>query len=277
VRTSHAGIFAAHGANARTLAPNVLPTPAESQLKPNGAPTDNDGVTLMSELEATATILVVDDDEHIRTMLARALGAEGFRVDTVGDGASAHAALAAGGADLVVLDVMLAGEDGLDILAEVRRTSELPVILLTGRGAEHERILGLKLGADDYLVKPFSPGELAARINSVLRRSRRPAAATALDFGALRIDLVTREVEIDGATVSMTAKEFDLLAFMAGAPRQVFAREQLLRQVWDSSSEWQDSATVTEHVRRIRRKIEVDPDQPRWIRTVRGAGYRFEP
>jgi two-component system phosphate regulon response regulator PhoB len=231
----------------------------------------------MSELEATATILVVDDDEHIRTMLARALGAEGFRVDTVGDGASAHAALAAGGADLVVLDVMLAGEDGLDILAEVRRTSELPVILLTGRGAEHERILGLKLGADDYLVKPFSPGELAARINSVLRRSRRPAAATALDFGALRIDLVTREVEIDGAGVSMTAKEFDLLAFMAGAPRQVFAREQLLRQVWDSSSEWQDSATVTEHVRRIRRKIEVDPDQPRWIRTVRGAGYRFEP
>ena len=235
------------------------------------------GVTFMSELEATATILVVDDDEQLRTMLSRALGAEGFRVDTVSDGPGVHAALAGGSPDLVVLDVMLGDEDGLDILAELRRTSDLPVILLTGRGAEHERILGLKLGADDYLVKPFSPGELAARINSVLRRSRRPAPATALDFGSLRIDLITREVEVDGAAVAMTAKEFDLLAFMAAAPRQVFAREQLLRQVWDSSSDWQDSATVTEHVRRIRRKIEVDADQPKWIRTVRGAGYRFEP
>jgi DNA-binding response OmpR family regulator len=128
-------------------------------------------------------------------------------------------------------------------------------------------------------VKPFSPGELAARIVSVLRRTRRSATAApnVLDFGTLRIELQTREVEVHGTRVDFTAKEFDLLAFLAQSPRQVFAREQLLRNVWDSSSDWQDSATVTEHVRRVRRKIEDNPDEPRWITTVRGVGYRFEP
>lgn len=234
--------------------------------------------TVMSPPE-TASILVVDDDEAIRTMLARALAAEGFDVALAGDGVAARAALAVGQHDLVVLDLTLPSEDGLDILARLRETSDVPVILLTGRGAEHDRILGLKLGADDYLVKPFSPGELAARITSVLRRTIRTASATStvLDFGALRIELETREVDVRGQKVEFTAKEFDLLAFLAQSPRQVFAREQLLRQVWDSSSEWQDSATVTEHVRRVRRKIEDDPDEPRWIKTVRGVGYRFEP
>ena len=227
----------------------------------------------------TASILVVDDDESIRTMLARALSAEGFEVTVAPDGDSARAALAAGEPDLVVLDLTLPSEDGLDILAGLRESSDVPVILLTGRGAEHDRILGLKLGADDYLVKPFSPGELAARIVSVLRRTKRSAAAqpTILDFGSLRIELETREVEVNGVKVDFTAKEFDLLSFLAQSPRQVFAREQLLRQVWDSSSDWQDSATVTEHVRRLRRKIEDNPDEPRWIKTVRGVGYRFEP
>jgi two-component system, OmpR family, phosphate regulon response regulator PhoB len=231
----------------------------------------------MSDLEATATILVVDDDDAVRTLLSRALGADGFAVEAVADGAAARDALASRTPDLVVLDLMLGSDDGLDILATLRQTSDVPVILLTGRGDEHDRILGLKLGADDYLVKPFSPGELAARITSVLRRTRRPASSQTIDFGDLHIDLTTREVTLNRSLVELTAKEFDLLAYFAQFPRQVFSRDQLLAQVWESSSEWQDSATVTEHVRRIRRKIEDDPDNPRWIRTVRGVGYRFEP
>ena len=222
-------------------------------------------------------ILVVDDDPEVRTLLGRALGAEGFEVDVAADGDGARKAIALSPPDLVVLDLGLGTEDGLDVLADLRKSRDVPVICLTGRGAEHDRVLGLKLGADDYLVKPFSPVELAARITSVLRRTRRQAPPPSLDFGDLRLDLSTREVVVRGAKVDMTVKEFDLLAFLAASPRQVFAREQLLQQVWESSSEWQDSATVTEHVRRIRRKIEDDPDQPRWVTTVRGVGYRFEP
>jgi DNA-binding response OmpR family regulator len=180
-----------------------------------------------------------------------------------------------------VLDLSLGADDGLDILSTLRESSDVPVILLTGRGDEHDRILGLKLGADDYLVKPFSPGELAARITSVLRRSRHgggaPTSGQHFSFGELEIDVPTRDVHLAGRPVEMTAKEFDLLVYLARYPRQVFSRDQLLSQVWESSAEWQDSATVTEHVRRIRRKIEADPDNPRWIRTVRGVGYRFEP
>jgi DNA-binding response OmpR family regulator len=231
----------------------------------------------MSDIEATATILVVDDDDAIRTLLSRALGADGFTVEAVADGPAAREALAASTPDLVVLDLMLGSDDGLDILAALRQTSDVPVILLTGRGDEHDRILGLKLGADDYLVKPFSPGELAARITSVLRRTRRPATSQTIVFGELHIDITTREVTLNRSLVELTAKEFDLLSYLARFPRQVFSRDQLLAQVWESSSEWQDSATVTEHVRRIRRKIEDDPDNPQWIRTVRGVGYRFEP
>jgi DNA-binding response OmpR family regulator len=231
----------------------------------------------MSELQATATILVVDDDDEVRRMLARALGAEGFRVDAVPDAKGALASVANSQPDLVVLDIVLGPDDGLDVMAAIRRTSDVPIILLTGRGEEHERVLGLKLGADDYLVKPFSPAELAARIASVLRRTRKVAPGAGFDFGHLRIDVATREVFVHDQVVEMTAKEFDLLSFLAASPRQVFAREQLLRQVWESSSEWQDSATVTEHVRRVRRKIEDDPDNPRWVKTVRGVGYRFEP
>jgi two-component system phosphate regulon response regulator PhoB len=231
----------------------------------------------MTDLQATATILVVDDDDSIRRVLARALGAEGFAVETVGDARAALASVANAQPDLVVLDIVLGADDGLDVMAAIRRTSDVPIILLTGRGEEHERVLGLKLGADDYLVKPFSPAELAARITSVLRRTQKVAPGAGFDFGELRIDVATREVFVLDQLVEMTAKEFDLLAFLAASPRQVFAREQLLRQVWDSSSEWQDSATVTEHVRRVRRKIESDPDSPRWVKTVRGVGYRFEP
>jgi two-component system phosphate regulon response regulator PhoB len=146
---------------------------------------------------------------------------------------------------------------------------------------EGDRIAGLRMGADDYIVKPFSRGELTARIETVLRRTRHgppksDVSESSLNFGELRIDLTTREVERAGEVIDLTAMEFNLLAFLASSPRQVFSRQQLLQNVWASSSEWQDEATVTEHIRRVRRKIEVDPDHPRWITTVRGVGYRFE-
>ena len=211
-------------------------------------------------------------------MLSRILTDEGYRVAEMADGEALLKAMNEQPPDLVLLDVMLAAEDGMDVLANLRRKSDVPVIMLTARGKELDRVLGLKLGADDYVVKPFSPSELTARIASVLRRtSRRPDSGTTLDFGALAIDVPTREVRLDGELVETTAKEFDLLAFLARSPRQVFSRAQLLEQVWDSSSDWQAEGTVTEHVRRIRRKIEQDPDNPRWVKTVRGVGYRFEP
>jgi DNA-binding response OmpR family regulator len=226
-------------------------------------------------------LLVVDDDPEVRGMLSRLLEVEGYKVTEAMTGAEAIGSLSSGQPDLVILDVMLTTEDGFDVLAAIRRTSDVPVILVTAKGHESDRVLGLKLGADDYVVKPFSPAELAARVGTVLRRSganRSSKASTGtLEFGDLIIDTLAREIRVSDRLVDTTAKEFALLAFLAGSPRQVFTREQLLAQVWDSSSEWQDAGTVTEHIRRIRRKIEVDPDSPRWVRTVRGVGYRFEP
>jgi two-component system, OmpR family, phosphate regulon response regulator PhoB len=223
-------------------------------------------------------VLVIDDEADVRSMVSRLLLDEGYLVDQAATGAEASSSLSTRPPDLVILDVMLSGEDGFDVLAALRRTSNVPVILLTGRGRETDRVLGLKLGADDYVVKPFSPAELVARVGTVLRRTgRRPEAKGDLEFGELSIDMRAREVHLRGELVETTPKEFDLLAFLAGSPRQVFTREQLLAQVWASSTAWQDAGTVTEHVRRVRRKIEADPDDPRWVRTVRGVGYRFEP
>jgi DNA-binding response OmpR family regulator len=223
-------------------------------------------------------VLVVDDEDEVRSLVARLLEGEGYQVDQASTASEADAALATRTPDLVILDVMLTTDDGFDVLAALRRTSNVPVILLTGRGRETDRVLGLKLGADDYVVKPFSPAELAARVGTVLRRTgRRPDEKGDLEFGDLAIDMKAREVRLCGELVETTPKEFDLIAFMASSPRQVFTREQLLGQVWSSSSAWQDAGTVTEHVRRVRRKIEPDPDNPRWLKTVRGVGYRFEP
>jgi DNA-binding response OmpR family regulator len=243
-------------------------------------------VRIAEPLRATMTasrspgrLLVVDDDPEVRGMLTRLLEVEGYKVSEAVTGDEAIASLKQNPPDLVILDVMLTTESGFDVLAAVRRTSDVPVILVTAKGQETDRVLGLKLGADDYVVKPFSGAELAARVGSVLRRSatRVPPTTGPMEFGELSIDTLAREVKVSGQLVETTAKEFALLAFLAGSPRQVFTREQLLAQVWDSSSEWQDAGTVTEHIRRIRRKIESDPDRPRWVRTVRGVGYRFEP
>ncbi|HUY49504.1 MAG TPA: response regulator transcription factor [Streptosporangiaceae bacterium] len=235
----------------------------------------------MSDL-AQRCILVVDDDERVRTVLSWQLEAEGFAVRCAADGADALDRIHRERPDLVVLDLSLPGLAGLDVLRRVRcqegpgLTSPLPVIILSGRTGETDRIVGLDLGADDYLVKPFSPGELAARVRSVLRRARPPADAGSPSAG-LRIDAATREVFVRGRLVDLTAREFDLLAFLVRNPRQVFTRAQLLHWVWDNAAGWQSEATVTEHVHRLRNKLEDDPAHPRWLRTVRGVGYRLEP
>ncbi|MCA1844515.1 MAG: response regulator transcription factor [Actinobacteria bacterium] len=228
-------------------------------------------------------ILVVEDDADLRTALARSLERESFVVDQAGDGPEALTILDERPPDLVVLDIELPTSSGLDVLARLRRTSDVPVIFVTGRSDELDRVLGLELGADDYIVKPFYAREVAARIKTVLRRQgsarglRVSPGTERLEFDGLAIDFGTREIVRGGTVVDSTAKEFDLLAFLAGSPRQVFSREQLLDRIWASSAEWQDPATVTEHVRRLRAKIESDPARPRWVRTVRGVGYRFEP
>jgi DNA-binding response OmpR family regulator len=234
------------------------------------------GMTLQGK-RAPRRVLVVDDDPHVLALLSRVLDREGFEVTGVTTAAEALDRINGSPPEVVLLDVNLAGRDGFDVFAEVRQAHDLPVIFVTGRGAEPDRVLGLRMGADDYVVKPFSPQELIARINNILRRRDPPPRAHVRTFGALTLDTVSREVRLDGELVITTAKEFDLLAFMSASPRQVFTREQLLQHVWNSSGEWQDMATVTEHVRRLRQKIEARADRPRWITTVRGIGYRFEP
>ncbi len=227
--------------------------------------------------DRNVTVLVVDDEPMVREVVTRYLEHDGFLVTAVEDGRAALKAVKASAPDLIILDIMLPEVDGLDVLTQLRLSGDVPVILLTARTAEADRILGLEMGADDYVLKPFSPRELTARVRSVLRRSSREPAGKRLEFEGLAIDPGTREVRVDGELVELTAREFDLLAFLAASPRQVFSRAQLLSQVWESSPEWQDPATVTVHVRRVRQKIERDPDNPRRLLTVRGVGYRFEP
>lgn len=226
----------------------------------------------MSAETAKHDVLVVDDEPMVREVVTRYLERDGLNVRSAADGAAALLEFENNPPDLVVLDVMLPHVNGLDVLSEVRRRGEVPVILLTANGKESERVRGLDLGADDYVVKPFSPRELSARVRSVLRRS---AATTdsPIQIGELVVDTHSRNVEVAGSQRDLTRREFDLLAFLAANPGQVFSRSQLLDQVWDSSAEWQDPATVTVHVRRLRNKLGDEPE--RWIQTVWGVGYRF--
>lgn len=239
------------------------------QTQPNAISVGPDGRPLR--------VLVVDDEPMVREVVVSYLEREGFKVAEAADGDTALRLVLEGRPDLVVLDVMLPAINGLEVLSEIRKRYDVPVILLTARTEEVDRILGLELGADDYVVKPFSPRELTARVRSVLRRSRPPAPSPRLEFEGLVIDGTTREVLVAEVAVEMTPKEFDLLAFLASSPRQVFSRTQLLEQVWDSSPDYQDPSTVTVHIRRIRQKIEDDPDDPRWVCTVWGVGYKFAP
>ena len=229
----------------------------------------------------TNRILVVDDDDELSSLLKLVLEGEGYSVSVASDSEGAIEKVDAESPDLVVLDITLGRDDGRIVLAKIREKGELPVIFISGKGDTADRVLGLRLGADDYIPKPFSPVELVARIETVLRRAVPkvdPIASTGSEVSeGLVLNELTREVIVDGRAVELTAKEFDLLAFLIRSPRQVFSRGQLLEHVWSSRSEWQDEATVTEHVRRVRHKVEKDPEKPRWITTVRGVGYRFEP
>jgi DNA-binding response OmpR family regulator len=224
-------------------------------------------------------VLVVDDDHRVRTVVSWQLEADGFSVSESGDGAAALTQIERDRPDLVVLDLSLPGVGGLDVLRLVRGaekpTARLPVIVLSGRSGETDRIVGLDLGADDYLVKPFSPGELAARVRSLLRRSGRAAATARTSPAGLWVDETSREVTYDGHALELTAKEFDLLAFLARHPRQVFTRAQLLHNVWGSTG-WQGEATVTEHVHRLRQKLSSCGAGRPIVQTVRGVGYRIE-
>jgi DNA-binding response OmpR family regulator len=220
---------------------------------------------------------VVDDEPIVREVVVSYLRREGYETLEAADGDAARALIEREPPALVILDVMLPGTDGFELCRWVRARSDLPVILLTARGDETDRIVGLELGADDYVTKPFSPRELAARVRTVLRRSA-PGVSTSerLIFEELEVDAQTREVRRRGSLVELTAREFDLLWFLASHPRQVFSRDLLMDRVWGYAAAL-DTGTVTAHIRRLREKIEDDPSQPRYLQTVWGVGYRFAP
>jgi len=221
------------------------------------------------------TILVAEDDHSCRSALHHFFERSGYRVTEAVDGPSSLRAIFQHSADLVILDLGLPGVDGSDVLTKIRRHSAVPVIICSGRDSEDERIRMLNLGADDYVVKPCSLPELEARIRAVLRRGQPAQGSSRIEHDGLAIDRSAHRVEVEGKPVDLTPKEFDLLSFLATTPDQVFTREELLEHVWGSTQEWQDPATVTEHVRRLRLKLEPDPASPRWLHTVRGIGYRF--
>ena len=225
----------------------------------------------------STTVLVVDDEPIVREVVVSYLRREGYRTLEAGDGDSARRLLEKEPPNLVVLDLMLPGTDGLELCRWIRARSELPVIMLTARGDEADRIVGLELGADDYVTKPFSPRELAARVRTVLRRTATEIPrAERLSFDRLEIDARTREVTRNSELLKLTAKEFDLLWFMANHARQVFSRDQLMDRVWGYEAAL-DTGTVTVHIRRLREKIEDEPSRPRFLQTVWGVGYRFNP
>jgi DNA-binding response OmpR family regulator len=224
-----------------------------------------------------ATVLVVDDEPIVREVVVRYLEREGYSTLEAGHGDRARELLEQHRPDLVVLDVMLPGMDGLELCRWIRSRSNLPVIMLTARGEEADRIVGLELGADDYVTKPFSPRELAARVRTVLRRAAPVEnARERLAFGEIELDAGTREARKAGVELRLTAKEFDLLWFLASHPRRVFSRDQLMSRVWGYAAAL-DTGTVTVHVRRLREKIEDDPSQPQYLQTVWGIGYRLVP
>ncbi len=214
----------------------------------------------------------------VAEVVERYLRRDGFDVKRVGDGIDAMRAFQEWVPDMVVLDIMLPGIDGMEVCRRIRAASDVPVIILTARGEEPDRLLGLGLGADDYIVKPFSPRELAARVRTVLRRGAMAGAAAGqvLRFGDLSINGLSRQVVRSDSEVELTAKEFDLLFYLAQHPRQVFSRGQLMDAVWDYAYAG-DASTVTVHVRRLRAKLEENPKRPRHVKTVRGLGYRFDP
>jgi DNA-binding response OmpR family regulator len=226
-------------------------------------------------MERQATVLVVDDEEDIGDLLRDFLEAAGYAVLTAHDGPAALATLGSNAVDCVLLDVMMPGQSGFEVLRRIREQGDLPVLFLSARQEDSDKIRGLGLGADDYIVKSATPGEVVARVKAVLRRYGRgePAPTALLDFGRLVIDVRAHELRVDGEPVPCTAREFELLQLLAEHPRRAFTREQLFERLW---GEYGDRHTVTVHIARLREKIEVDPAHPRYIVTVWGVGYRFE-
>ncbi len=223
------------------------------------------------------SVLVVDDEPTIAEVVSRYLERAGYRTRTAGDGARALAMIGSQRPDLVVLDLMLPGIDGLEVMRRLRHSEHDPigVILLTAKGEEADRVIGLRLGADDYVVKPFSPLELVARVDAVLRRVESATAQqAAIELSDLTIDPAARQVHVRGEEVVLTQREFDVLLFLARHPGQAFSRNQLMDAIWQYSF-YTDTSTVTVHIRRLRSKIEADPSRPRHIQTVWGVGYRF--
>ena len=230
--------------------------------------------------EGQRSVLIVDDEPTIVEVVARYLERAGYHTRTAANGEQALEAAAQQRPDLVVLDLMMPGIDGLHVMRRLRDQASEPVgvILLTARGEESDRVTGLRLGADDYVVKPFSPVELVARVDAVLRRVDKPGGDDVgiLEVGDIRIDPVARQVFARGEEILLTQREFDVLLFMARHSLQVFSREQLMDAVWQYSF-YSDTSTVTVHIRRLRAKLEVDPSRPTHIQTVWGLGYRFVP
>jgi DNA-binding response OmpR family regulator len=248
------------GSTERSRASDV-PRRGLATVPPNGAP------------GPVRTILVAEDDVNTRRALHHYLLRSGYLVAEADTAATVFDTSVTHPADLVILDFDQTGTTA-DALNRIRRASTVPVIVCSARASERERVTLFNLGADDFLSKPYSFAELEARVRAVLRRGSAAPAST-LDHGELVIDQGTRTVTLRGVEVPMTRKEFDLLAFLAAAPGRVFSREDLLEQVWGSNGRWQGRSTITEHVRRVRLKIEADPENPRWISTIRGVGYRF--
>lgn len=221
-------------------------------------------------------MLVVDDEPMVREVLTRYLEREGFTVDVAEDGEAALVSFAASRPDLVLLDLMLPRVDGLEVFRRMRADASTAVIMLTARAEETDRVVGLELGADDYVTKPFSPREVVARVRAVLRRSAAGTDGDLIAAGDLELDGSRREARRGGELIRLTRKEFDLLFLLASHPGRVFSRAELVEEVWDFA--WVgDTATVTVHVRRLREKIEDDPSDPRHLITVWGVGYRFDP
>ena len=224
-----------------------------------------------------AKILIVDDESNIREVVGLYLRRDGHDIVSAADGEEALAVFRESEPDLVVLDLMLPRIGGLEVCRRMRAERRVPLIMLTARGEEEERVVGLSLGADDYVVKPFSPRELAARVTAVLRRVEEPAGQEdlkVLSFEGLNIDPNTREVLVNGEPATLTAREFDLLYEMASTPGRVYTRDQLMQSVWGYTFS-ADTSTVTVHMRRLREKVESDPASPRYLQTVWGVGYKF--
>jgi DNA-binding response OmpR family regulator len=228
----------------------------------------------------SSTILLVDDEDAVQKLLAYPLERDGFRVVQARDGEEALARFAEEHVDLVVLDVMLPKLDGLEVCKRLRATSTVPIIMLTARDDELDKVLGLELGADDYITKPFSIREFRSRVRALLRRAAIPTADGAteetIERNGLRIDLARRDVEVSGRPVQLTYVEFELLRKLATSPGRVFSREMLLQSLW-GGSDYREPRTIDVHVRHLREKLERDPSEPEFILTVRGVGYRFKP